>query len=573
MELRRIDTNAYMLGYGWGRLVGTTQSEWFRDGGASPGEYFDLVRNAAEEVSESGELENVRQMTENAKYVWDMRVGQKSQVEDQILYRAIHRMRPLIDDDAILALLTEETAREMVPSDEKTDGLAESIVNRIEGAREDSEQSRRPTWHRFLRVAVEETTAHADVNERRFRHRLHCVTKLAFCDIMKDRLGVRYMERLQEAKQRKRRGDFVPDYYRKSLFKRIPGGNLLKRAGGHLVEWATDRGGNRTEITEDLFFLGVQLAFVIDQPWLVDDLVELSDRLFGKCARGSRDAYGMATPVFAGDMRRTVGSAAMIIRDLSMPASIPDPSDVGDNQSWAAQVHSVLSDGVALCPEKSDKEDSSSAGEEETQGEVGDDKYARPDRCWTYNYCPNCSIEGTLEWLSFTEFANRCSEKGVSPKNRGTVSSRVQKGRYWANADKHVPWCENCEEKTPDGAGREQPVEKPERMGFDASNQQIKDIMAWSENVIQNAWPSFSKESEGKDDRYESDEASEAYQIAVGMCIEKMKKRDERLGRDQVKELAQEVVKDVRKEQQNRKYSRSVNLENLDDDNIDCMIS
>lgn len=74
---------------------------------------------------------------------------------------------------------------------------------------------------------------------------------------------------------------------------------------------------------------------------------------------------------------------------------------------------------------------------------------ALADRDERKSRCLQCGSPD-IEWLSFSEFSRRCTDKGVTPKCRHTVSDRVKRGRYVSNEENRVSWCEECEEITPD---------------------------------------------------------------------------------------------------------------------------
>ena len=233
------------------------------------------------------------------------------------------------------------------------------------------------------------------------------------------------------------------------------------------------------------------------------------------------------------------------------------------SSQWATKLQQAVYNDLQL---KSGGRTPVEVGGEGETGEEQQDKRdeasgagkGRPPLCWTEDYCPSCQTN-KVEFISFRKFAQRCKEVGAS-MGRKTVSRRVNNEKYWANADWKVPWCEECQERTPKGEGRRRPVDKRASPEDSLDEDDRAHLTGMIREVIHKEWPSFSLEQvkeAGKTGVQRkqhspkgSKKAEEAYHIALKSVLERTRDNEGDLPpQNVVKDLTRSAIEEVKREE------------------------
>jgi len=170
----------------------------------------------------------------------------------------------------------------------------------------------------------------------------------------------------------------------------------------------------------------------------------------------------------------------------------------------------------------------------------------RPSRLWTHPWCPNCGLS-EVEWLNHSEFARRCRGAGLRGPHRDTVSRRVAAGIYWADRTRKVPWCESCRAKTPEGEGRQPPVEGLPTEEYEPSATDKENIEAWALEFVKEHVDSDFDPELRQGDGISASEADEAYAMAFEAMYEKLAKSRGDLTRDLAIQAAEAAWEDFRR--------------------------
>ena len=161
----------------------------------------------------------------------------------------------------------------------------------------------------------------------------------------------------------------------------------------------------------------------------------------------------------------------------------------------------------------------------------------RPLRLWPHSHCPTCG-RGGVEFLSFSEFSRRCKDECGMRLNRDTVSSRVRRGQYWADATSKVPWCRKCRHKAPEGEGVPQPVGEPHVDDYEPTQDDAANAMDWAGNVVRKRFPGFDPHMTDSPDP----DAYEQYSVAVEAILQQIKARGGGLSPKQGKQIARDAI-------------------------------
>jgi hypothetical protein len=100
-------------------------------------------------------------------------------------------------------------------------------------------------------------------------------------------------------------------------------------------------------------------------------------------------------------------------------------------------------------------------------------------RYWTAATCPECGAPG-LEYPTQADFRRRHAD----PKpGKNTIKRRIDRGEYLARRDGRLPWCLNCRERTPLGAGAVARPDAPPANDYELTPGDLKNCEAWARAI------------------------------------------------------------------------------------------